>query len=147
QIAEECIGHAHKLCLQGVSDASLLARELFGQRALEEAGVQPLLEGLDQARIAHLAAVRALPAPPDMCAAALRRLAAAHQKLAGSIAHMIVEAGRPISDALGQATEETARLRAQLGQGEARLAKLEREMVTHADMEPPSMPSWPPRSR
>jgi protein phosphatase len=147
QIAEECIQRAHRLCLQGVNDATLVARELFGARALEEAGVAPLLEGLDQARIAHLAAVRALPGDQSLCAAALRRVAAAHQKLASGIAHLVVEGGKPISDALQQAAEETAKLRAQLGQGEAKLAKLEREMVTHADMEPPNMKSWPPRSQ
>jgi hypothetical protein len=146
QIAEECIKHAHRVCVQGVTDATLVARELFGSRALEEAGVAPLLEGLDQARVAHLAAIRAVPAAAELCATSLRRVAAAHQKLSSSVAHLVVEAGKPISDALQQSAEETARLRAQLGQGEARLAKLERELVTRTDMEPPGMSSWPPRS-
>jgi serine/threonine protein phosphatase PrpC len=131
--ADDCLQVAHKVCVDTVGDASLAARELFGGRALEEAGITALLEAVDTARAVHLEAIRREPAERALRAAAMRRVCVAHQRLYCSLSRLLVEAGQPISDGLHEAAEQTARLRAQLGQGEAELAKLERMMVTSVD--------------
>ena len=55
-------------------------------------------------------------------------MCAAHQGLASAVAHLIADAGLPITDALREAIDETASLRALVGRGEAELAALERKL-------------------
>ncbi|HUH01590.1 MAG TPA: PP2C family serine/threonine-protein phosphatase [Kofleriaceae bacterium] len=131
--ADDCLQVVHKVCVDPVGDASLAARELYAGRSLEEAGISVLLEAVDTARAVHLEAIRREPAERPVRAAAMRRACVAHQRLYCALSRLLVEAGQPISDGLHQAAEETARLRAQLGQGEAKLAKLERMLVTSVD--------------
>lgn len=131
--ADECLQVVHKVCVDPVGDAVLAARELYGGRALEEAGITALLEAVDTARAIHLEAIRREPAERAVRAAALRRACVAHQRLFCALSRLLVEAGQPISDGLHEAAERTAQLRAQLGQGEAKLARLERMLVTSVD--------------
>jgi PPM family protein phosphatase len=133
--AADCIDSAHRIALEPTGDAgaAMAARELYGVRTLEEASVAPLLDAMDQARAVHLHVLRGLEVGAAVKAAALRRLAGAHQALYASVAGLVVEAGHPISDDLHRAVERTAALRNRAGDGEARLAELERSFVTQID--------------
>ncbi len=135
--ADSCLQMAHKVCVDPVGDAGLAARELFAGRALEEAGITALLEGLEMARAVHLEAVKRQSAEGSIKAAAMRRVATAHQRLYCALSRLVVEAGKPISDQLQAAAAESARLRAQLSKAEAELARRERMFVTLADSAPP----------
>jgi serine/threonine protein phosphatase PrpC len=135
--ADEALQLAHKVCVDTVGDASLAARELFAGRALEEAGITSLLEAVETARAVHVEAIKHEQGERALKAAALRRIANAHQRLYCGLARLVVDGGKPISDDLQRAAEKTAQLRAKLGEGEARLAKLERMLVTQIDGAPP----------
>jgi serine/threonine protein phosphatase PrpC len=124
----DCIERAHRAALAptGPSDAVLAARELYGVRALEESGMAPLLDALDQARMAHVRAVRELDAGIEEKVTAMRRVSTAHQRMVGAVTALVIESGGPITARLQEATERTAGLRAEVGRNEARLAELER---------------------
>lgn len=125
----EVLAAAHQAALDFASDAELLspARELFGNRVLNEASVRPLLEALDQARALHLDAATSRPAEPEVKAAAVRRIATAHQSLGHAVASLAVDACQPVTDGLRAAAEKTSSLRAEVGRGEAKLVELERK--------------------
>lgn len=129
------IDHAHQVAGSSTdgSDAALAARELFDVRALDEAGIAPLYDALDAARTAHVDAVRAVPGPPAGKVAALRRLAAAYQRLSGTMAGLIVESVAPTAEQLREAAAETTRLREQVTKNERRIADLERKFATIID--------------
>ena len=131
----DCLERAHKAALQptGPTDAVLAAREIYGVRALEEAGVAPLFDALDQARLAHSDAIRTLDAQGEVKAAGMRRVVVAHRRMMSSIAQLVVEAGYPISEKFHEAVEVTTRMRAQVGKSEAKLAEMEREFHTRVD--------------
>ncbi len=137
-VTADCLERAHRACVDtdAVADAALAARALYEEYAEAEPGVGAVLDGLDHARALHLIAVVNDDAPEPVKAAALRHVVAAHQSLFFNVSALIIEAGHPISDALQEAAEETARLRAKLGQGEARLARLERAASTRVDRDP-----------
>lgn len=135
--ASTCLGLAHRVCGDSVGDASLAARELFAGRTLEEQGITNMLEDMETARAVHIEALKSTSGDRPVRAAALRRVCNAHQRIYCAVARLIVDAGRPISDSLHAAAERTAQLRTRLGQGEARLAKMERMMATSVDLAPP----------
>ncbi|HVK77072.1 MAG TPA: protein phosphatase 2C domain-containing protein [Kofleriaceae bacterium] len=151
------VEHAHRVA--GTtggdgSDAAVAARELWDVRTLDEAGVSPLFDALDHARRAHLDAVRAAAAAVPARAAALRRVAAAYQRLSAGIATLVVGSVAPAAEHLREVGRETARLRSQVSQNEARIAELERRLATVVDAAAPSVagagdtiPSPAPASR
>jgi hypothetical protein len=131
-------------------------------RTLDEAGVTPLFDALDHARTAHIEGVRGSSAPPVVKAAALRRVAAAYQRLSAGIASLVVESAAPAAEQLREVVRETARLRAEVSGNEARIAELERQFATVVDPSAPAdmatspgsatvrddrKPSLPPGSR
>jgi predicted phosphoribosyltransferase len=65
--------------------------------------------------------------------AALRRLAAAYQRLSSAITGLVVEAVAPSAEALRTAAAATAELRAQVAKNEQRVADLERKFATIID--------------
>jgi len=136
--ATECLERVHQACLESeaVADAVLVARELYGMHSDDEAWVSLLLDALDQAREVHLEAVRRPACDLEVKAAALRRASTAHRELFFAVCGLVVEAGHPVSEQLQRAAEETASLRAQVGEGEAALAKMERKLVTSVDRTP-----------
>jgi len=136
--AAECLERAHQACLEseGVADAVLAARELYVMYANEEGGEGVLLDALDQARAVHLEAVRKPAADFEVKAAATRRVSIAHRKLFFSATGLIIEAGHPVSEQLQTAAEETARLRTEVGEGEAKLAAMERKLVSSVGRSP-----------
>jgi len=133
------IDHAHQVASASSDggDAALAARELFDVRALDEAGLAPLYDALDAARLAHVDAVRAVPGAPGGRVAALRRLAAAYQRLSGTIASLIVESVAPTAEQLREAAAQTTRLGERVSKNERRIADLERKFATIIDDELP----------
>lgn len=130
QTTLDCLAKAHFSAIDHSGESDMLnpARELYGSRMLVESGVSPLLEALDDARRFHLGAARAVESDEEVKAAAVRRIAAAHQGLFNAVAFLIADACQPITDGLKAAAEETASLRAQVGRGEAKIAELERKL-------------------
>jgi PPM family protein phosphatase len=130
--AADCLVRAHQAALEpvGPSDAELSARDLVAVRGSDESGITPLLDALDRARIVHLDAIKRLDATPDLRAAALRRVAMAHRRLMYSVASIVVENTQPVTQALHAAAARTAKLRAQVGKGEAQLAEIERKQAS-----------------
>ncbi|MBK9032666.1 MAG: hypothetical protein IPL61_15555 [Myxococcales bacterium] len=134
------IEHAHRVAIAASEggDAALAARELFDVRSLDEAGVTPLYDALDAARAAHIDAVRAVPGAVIGKVAALRRLAAAYQRLSSTIASLVVESVAPTAEALREAAAATAALTAQVTKGERRVTDLERKFATIIDDDLPA---------
>jgi hypothetical protein len=126
----DCLVKAHQAAVDygGESDMLLPARELYGSRQLMQTGLSPLLDALDEARQFHIGAARAIEADAEVKAAAIRRVAAAHQGLSNALAVLIADACQPITDTLRESAEETASLRAEVGRGEAKIADLERRL-------------------
>lgn len=135
---EQCVDAAHRSALSPGNDVDLLTgvRQLFGSRVMSESSVRPLLDALDTARSAHLAALRGQSDPAEVRAAAIRRLAAAHQGLMMAMALMVSESSQALSENFRLASTTTARMRAEVGKNEARLAELERELDRAKGHEP-----------
>jgi protein phosphatase len=127
------IDHAHHVAIASTSDPALAARELWDVRTLDEAGVTPLFDALDAARTAHIDAVRAAAGSPAAQATALRRIAAAYQRLSSGVAALVVESVSPAAEHLREVVRETARLRSQVSKNESRIGELERAMATIVD--------------
>ncbi len=133
------IDHAHKVATaSGANDAGLAARELWDVRTLDEAGVTPLFDALDHARSAHIDGVRSSSPTSPVSAAALRRVAAAYQRLSAGIASLVVESVAPAAEQLREVVRETARLRAEVSKNEVRIADLERAFATVVDPAAPA---------
>ncbi len=130
------VDHAHRVATAAAGDAGdvvLAARELWDVRTLDEAGVSPLFDALDYARRAHVEAVRTATAPPAAKAAAMRRITAAYQRLSSGIATLVVGSVAPAGEHLRGVVRETARLRGQVSQNEARISELEQKLATVVD--------------
>jgi hypothetical protein len=121
----------------------MLARELFGVRALEESGVSPLFDALDQARAAFVLGLRRAGGDPQVAVAVMRRIAQAQLGLAAALAGLVVESAAPNSERLKDALRETASLRAEVASNEARLAELERTFATRPAKPPALLPRLP----
>lgn len=117
--------------------AVLSARELYGVRTVDPAGVMPLYDALDQARILIAASVHQLRAPQPIRVRALRALSTAHQRLVGATTGLVLEASGPISERLREAQAVTGELRDAVARAERRRADLERKFATVVD---PSLP-------
>jgi len=113
--------------------AVLSARELYGVRAIDDAGVMPLFDALDQARILTTASVHQIQVPEGTRARVLRAISTAHQRLVGAMTGLVLEAVAPFSDRLREAQAATGKLRDQLARAERRCADLERRFATVAD--------------
>ncbi len=74
----------------------------------------------------HMRAVRAHGAPAEVRAAAFRAVVTAHRLLCTSTAHLVVDAGRPITDRLRATLQEVVALRERVGENERKLSTLER---------------------
>jgi protein phosphatase len=117
--------------------AVLAARELYGARAADEAGIAPLFEALDLARVLAAAAVHQVQLAPPVRARVLRALSTAHQRLVGATTGLVLEATLPAAERLRDAQARTAELREQVARAERRRADLERRFATLVD---PSLP-------
>ncbi|HET9620887.1 MAG TPA: PP2C family serine/threonine-protein phosphatase, partial [Kofleriaceae bacterium] len=117
--------------------AVLSARELYGVRTVDNAGVMPLFDAFDKARILVAASAHEVGAPAAVRVRVLRALSTAHQRLVGAATGLVLEAVSPFSDRLREAQAVTAELRDAVGQAERRRADLERKFATIVD---PSLP-------
>jgi protein phosphatase len=117
--------------------AVLSARELYGARAVDNAGVMPVFDALDKARILVASSVHQLRASPAIRVRTLRALSTAHQRLVGATTGLVLEAANPFTDRLREAQAATTELRDALAKAERRRADLERKFATIVD---PSLP-------
>jgi len=113
--------------------AVLSARELYGVRSVDDAGVMPLFDALDQARVLAAAGVHQLRASPALRVRVLRGLSTAHQRLVGATTGLVLEAVAPFSEKLREAQVVTGELREAVAKAERRRADLERRFATIVD--------------
>ena len=113
------------------------ARELYGVRTLDEAGIAPLFEALDTARIAIASSVRQIQATEHVRAKVLLALSAAHQRLVSATTGLVLESVAPFSERLREVQVVTHELRDQVASGERRRAALERTQTTTLDQSLP----------
>jgi len=110
--------------------AVLSARELYGARSVDEAGVMPLFDALDQARALSAASVHQLRVPHPVRLRALRAISTALQRLVGATTGLALEAAAPFTERLREAQGVTAELRAAVARSERRRADLERRFAS-----------------
>jgi len=117
--------------------AVLAARDLYGVRTVDDAGIMPLFDALDQARILTAAAVHQIQVPEPIRAKALRAISTAHQRLVGAATGLVLEAAAPYTDRLREAQQVTSDLRDKVAAAEKRRAELERRFATNVDVSQP----------
>jgi hypothetical protein len=117
--------------------AVLSARELYGVRSVDEQGVTPLFDALDQARIIAASSVHQIQATEPNRAKVLRALSVAQQRLVGAMTGLVLEAVAPYSERLREVQAVTVAMRDEVGRAEVRRAELERRFATNID---PSLP-------
>ncbi|MDX2093402.1 MAG: Stp1/IreP family PP2C-type Ser/Thr phosphatase [Kofleriaceae bacterium] len=120
-----------------VANAESAARDIYGMRSVDEAGIMPLFDALDQARMISVSAVHQIQSTDPVRARVLRAISAAHQRLVGASTALVLEACLPFSEKLRDAQNATAELRDKVAQAEKKRAKLERTFATGVD---PSLP-------
>ncbi len=113
--------------------AVLSARDLYGVRPVDDAGVMPLFDALDSARIIAAASVHEIQATDAVRAKALLALSTAHQRLVGATTGIVLEASIPYTERLREVAAVTSDLRDQVAAAERRRAALEREHATNVD--------------
>jgi protein phosphatase len=119
------------------AQAVLSARELYGVRPVDDGGIMPLFDALDQARIITCASVHQITATDLLRAKVLRAISAAHQRLVGAMTGLVLEAVAPISDRLRDSQQQTNELRDQVAHAERKRAELERKFAATIDQSQP----------
>ncbi|HEY1557425.1 MAG TPA: Stp1/IreP family PP2C-type Ser/Thr phosphatase [Kofleriaceae bacterium] len=119
------------------AQAVLSARELYGVRPVDDGGIMPLFDALDQARIITCASVHQITATDLLRAKVLRAISAAHQRLVGAMTGLVLEAVAPISDRLRDSQQQTSELRDQVAHAERKRAELERKFAATIDQSQP----------
>jgi len=117
--------------------AVLSARELYGTRSLDNAGVMPLYDAFDKARILVASSVHQVRVAQPIRMRVLRALSTAHQRLVGAATGLVLEAVTPFSERLREVQAVTGELREAVAKAERRRADLERRFATIVD---PSLP-------
>jgi protein phosphatase len=117
--------------------AVLSARELYGVRPVDDAGVMPLFDALDTARIITASSVHQIQASDATRAKVLLALSAAHQRLVGASTGLVLESVMPFSERLREVQAVTSQLRDEVARAERQRAALERKHATNID---PSLP-------
>jgi len=117
--------------------AVVSARELYGARSVDNAGVMPLFDAFDKARILVASSVQQLRVLPPVRARVLRALSTAHQRLVGATTGLVLEVVNPFTERLRDAQAVTSELRDAVAKAERQRADLERRFATIVD---PSLP-------
>jgi len=117
--------------------AVLSARDLYGVRPVDDAGIMPLFDALDQARIVTAASVHQIQTTDGIRAKALLALSTAHQRLVGATTGLVLESVLPFGERLREVQAMTTALRDEVARVERKRAALERGHATRAD---PSLP-------
>jgi hypothetical protein len=113
--------------------AVLSARGLYGTRSVDETGIQPLFDALDQARLLIAGAVAEIRASESTRAKVLLALSIGHQRLIGAITGVVLESVQPFSERLREIQQITSDLRAEVASAERKRAELERTFATNID--------------
>ena len=113
------------------------ARELYGTRALDDTGIMPLYDALDQARIIVASSVHQISASDAVRARVLSAISSAHQRLVGATTGLVLEAATPLDEKLRDAQQATSGLRDQVAAAERKRAELERQFATVIDQSLP----------
>jgi protein phosphatase len=119
------------------ASAVLAARDIYGVRPVDDTGVMPLFDALDQARIITAASVHQISASDALRAKVLRALSGAHQRLVGATTGLVLEAVAPYSERLREVQAKTAEMRDQVAKFERKRADLERKYATTIDHSQP----------
>jgi PPM family protein phosphatase len=117
--------------------AVLAAREIYGIRSMDEAGVMPLFDALDEARVLVTASVQQLRGSQSLRVRVLRALSTAHQRLVGATTGLVLEAVGPFSERLRDVQAVTTELRDAVAKAERKRADLERRFATIVDLNLP----------
>ena len=115
----------------------LAARDLYGVRTVDDNGIMPLFDALDQARILTASSVHQITASEVTRARVLRAISAAHQRLVGAATGLVLEAAAPYTDKLRESQALTSELRDQVAKAEKKRAELERRFATGVDVSLP----------
>lgn len=113
--------------------AVLAARELYGVRPVDDAGIMPLFDALDTARILTASSVHQIQATEATRAKVLLAVSTAHQRLVGATTGLVLEASLPYSERLREVQAVTSEMRDNVAKAEKRRAALEREHATNID--------------
>ena len=119
------------------ASAVLAARELYGTRTVDDAGIMPLFEALDQARIIVASSVHQISAPDALRSRVLAALSTAHQRLVGAMTGLVLEAVAPYTDRLREVQAQTSDMRDQVARFERKRAELEKKFAGTIDQSQP----------
>ncbi len=136
ELVKQVLGALEAIASDGASSFAtsvLAARELYGVRTVDDNGVMPLFDALDQARILTASSVHQIVVPEHIRARALRAISAAHQRLVGATTGLVLEATAPFTDKLRESQAMTSQLRDQVANAEKKRAELERTFATGVD--------------
>ncbi|HEU0037504.1 MAG TPA: PP2C family serine/threonine-protein phosphatase [Kofleriaceae bacterium] len=117
--------------------AVLSARELYGVRPVDDTGVMPLFDALDQARIITASSVHQIQVPEHTRAKVLLALSQAHQRLVGAATGLVLESALPFTERLREVQTVTSELRDEVARAERKRAALERQFATNVDLSLP----------
>ncbi|MGE0869646.1 MAG: PP2C family serine/threonine-protein phosphatase [Kofleriaceae bacterium] len=117
--------------------AAVAARDLYGVRSVDDAGMAPLFEALDRARVLTTAAAHQVKSSQTVRARVMRMTSTAHQRLCWTMTGIVLEAAAPYRDRLRDVRAVTTALREQVANAEERRASLERKLADRVD---PTLP-------
>ncbi|HEY5923986.1 MAG TPA: PP2C family serine/threonine-protein phosphatase [Kofleriaceae bacterium] len=128
-IATDASGH--------FGSAVIAAREIYGVRTVDDAGIMSIFDALDAARIITASSVHQTSIPDALRAKVLRAISSAHQRLVGAMTGLVLEAVAPYSEKLKDAQQTTSELRDQVAHAERQRAELERKFANTIDQSLP----------
>jgi hypothetical protein len=104
---------------------------------VDDAGIMPLFDALDQARILVTASVHQISATEILRAKTLAAISTAHQRLVGAMTGLVLEAVAPYSDRLREVQQQTSSLRDEVAHAERKRAELEKKFAGTIDQSQP----------
>ncbi len=119
------------------ASAVLAARELYGQRTVDDTAIMTIFDALDSARIITASSVHQISVPDALRAKVLRAISSAHQRLVNAMTGLVLEAVAPYSEKLKEAQGVTTELRDKVARAERKRAELERKFATTIDQSLP----------
>jgi protein phosphatase len=138
ELVKQILTALESIATDGTSNfgsAVLAARELYGIRTVDDAGITPLFDALDQARIITAASVHQTSLADPLRAKVLRTISSAHQRLVGATTGLVLEAVAPYSDRLKEAQVHTSEMRDQVARAERKRADLEKKFATSTSID------------
>ncbi len=119
------------------ASAVLAARELYGQRTVDDTAIMTIFDALDSARIITASSVHQISVPDALRAKVLRAISSAHQRLVNAMTGLVLEAVAPYSEKLKEAQGVTTELRDKVARAERKRAELERKFANTIDQSLP----------